>query len=267
MVALTPVTLLIKKENVYAMKQIKEWLCELIESEGEFYGYIKLTVCLRKKYNLYINKKKVYRLCKELDILRPQRQKKIKHPRKIARNRVITAPNQLWEIDVKYGYIAGEDRFFFIAPIIDVYDRSIVDCHIGLSCSALDIAVTVKGALFKRAIYDNEEKTLILRSDNGPQFISSLFEETCNNLKIEHERIPFKTPNKNAHIESFNNILEHECLACNEFETYAEGYKAVSEFIKFYNEVRIHSGINYLSPNEFYLKTLLNLIDPVEVRV
>lgn len=131
----------------------------------------------------------------------------------------------------------------------------------------MDIAVTVKGALFKRAIYDNEEKTLVLRSDNGPQFISSLFEETCNNLKIEHERIPFKTPNKNAHIESFNNILEHECLACNEFETYAEGYKAVSEFIKFYNEVRIHSGINYLSPNEFYLKTLLNLIDPVEVRV
>jgi len=64
---------------------------------------------------------------------------------------------------------------------------------------------------------------VLIISDNGPQFISSLFEETCTNLKIEHERIPFKTPNKNAHIESFNNIHEHECLACNEFETYAEG--------------------------------------------
>jgi len=45
----------------------------LVAGDGFPYGYRKLTVCLKEDYRLKINKKKVYRLCKELDILRPQR--------------------------------------------------------------------------------------------------------------------------------------------------------------------------------------------------
>ncbi|MCA1319704.1 IS3 family transposase [Bacillus tianshenii] len=67
----------------------------LIEGETEIYGYRKLTKALNRKYKLIINKKKVYRLCKELDILMPQREKKQKHPRRLAKNRKITGPNQL----------------------------------------------------------------------------------------------------------------------------------------------------------------------------
>ena len=62
-------------------EQVKEWLCELITAEGFAYGYLKLTYCLRRNFNLVINKKKVYRLCKELAILRPQRKVKHKHPK------------------------------------------------------------------------------------------------------------------------------------------------------------------------------------------
>jgi putative transposase len=107
-------------------EQIQEWLMELIAGDGYAYGYRKLTVLLRREYSLVINKKKVYRLCKELGVLRPQRQKKAKFPRKIARNRTITGSNQLFETDIKYGYIAGEDRFFFVQSCIDVYDRSVI---------------------------------------------------------------------------------------------------------------------------------------------
>lgn len=93
-------------------EQIKEWLTELVLGEEGGYGYRKLTKCLKLQYHLLINKKKVYRLCRELKILNKQREIKQKHPRKLARNRTITSVNQLWEIDIKYGYIAGENRFF-----------------------------------------------------------------------------------------------------------------------------------------------------------
>ena len=63
-----------------------------------------------------------------------------------------------------------------------------------------------------------------------------IFEDTCLELHIEHERIPVKTPNKNAHIESFHRILEDECFKINEFQNYAEAYKIVNEFMIFYNE-------------------------------
>ena len=74
---------------------------------------INLTICLKEDYKLLINRKKVYRLCKELNILRPQRKIHKKHPRRLAKQDTITGPNQLLEMDVKYGYITGTDSFFF----------------------------------------------------------------------------------------------------------------------------------------------------------
>lgn len=147
--------------------EVSEWICELIEGEGYAYGYLKLTVCLRKRYGLVINKKKVYRLCKELGVLRPQRKVKPKHPRRLARNRVVTGSNQLWEADVKYGYIEGERRFFFVMSVLDVYDRSVVASHIGLHATAEDAAITLGNALWKRKLLHSEHKPVI-RTDNGP---------------------------------------------------------------------------------------------------
>jgi putative transposase len=72
----------------------------------------------------------------------------------------------LFETDIKYGYIAGEDRFFFIQSVLDVYDRSVIAYHIGLSCEAKDASRTVQQALFKRQLFGTEARP-VLRSDNG----------------------------------------------------------------------------------------------------
>lgn len=192
----------------------------------------------------------MYRLCKELNILRPQRKIKPKHPRRLARKREITSSNQLWEMDIKYGYIVGDDRFFFLMSIIDVFDRSIINYHIGLSCLAKDAAATLKGALMRRQLYQSNRKPVI-RTDNGPQFIADAFEVACKELGMEHERIPCSTPNMIAHIESFHSILEDECLSRYEFQSYAEAYQTVTGYIRHYNEIRIHSSLKYMSPHEF----------------
>lgn len=247
-------------------EQIQEWLMKLIEGDGYAYGYRKLTVSLRRQYHLIINKKKVYRLCKNLEILRPQRQKRTSYPRRLARNRQITASNQLFETDIKYGYIAGEDRFFFIQSCLDVYDRSIVAYHIGLSCEAKDVVRTLQAALFKRQLFDAKAKPVV-RSDNGPQFISHAFQQACEQFGLEHERIPPKTPNLNAHIEAFHRLLQDECLSRFEFKSYKEAYEAVTEYIRFYNERRIHSSLRDLSPNEFYLQNQKQLVLIPAVRV
>jgi len=232
-------------------EQIKEWIMEAIEEDGFAYGYFKLGKLLKREYSLVINKKKMYRLCKELGVLKPQRRTKSKYPRKLARNRNVTAPNQLWEVDIKYGYITGEDRFFFVLSYIDVYDRQIVGYHIGLRCEAADAVSALKSALWKRKIIEQSGQLPTIRSDNGPQFVSALFQSTCEQFGVEHERIPPKTPNMNAHIESFHRLLEDDCLSSEEFDTYAQAYKAVVEYMDFYNNRRLHSSLHYLPPAEF----------------
>ena len=130
-------------------------------------------------------------------------------------------------------------------------DRSIIDYHLGLSCTAKDAVRILKTSLMKRQLYNQPVKPVI-RSDNGPQFISHLFGDSCVELGVEHERIPVRTPNKNAHIESYHAILEAECLSRYEFQTFEEVYEVLENFVQKYNRVRIHSSLKYRPPVECY---------------
>ncbi|QCT03679.1 integrase catalytic subunit [Paenibacillus algicola] len=248
-------------------EQISEWITEFLAGEGAAYGYRKLTVLLRRRYKLRINKKKVYRLCKLMDVLRPQRKIILKYPKRLANNRVITASNQLWEVDIKYGWIHGEQRFFFLLmSIIDVFDRAIVTYHIGLTCEAKHLVQITQEALMKRQLFDQADKPVI-RSDKGPQFISNRFAEVCTEFGMVHERIPPKTPNKNAHIESYHAIIELECYRRNEFDTYPQAYEMVIQFIQDYNQIRLHGSIYDFSPYEYMKAVKDGTVKPKQVKV
>jgi putative transposase len=96
-------------------------------------------------------------------------------------------------MDVKYGYITGTDSFFFQLSLIDVFDRSIIEYHLGLSCKAKDAVRVLKNSLSKRGLARGMALPKI-RTDNGPQFTSNLFEEVVEELGVIHERISCKNP-------------------------------------------------------------------------
>ena len=245
--------------------QVMEWIIEILEDENPAYGYEKLTWRLRRRYGLTINKKKVYRLCREMALLWPQRQRKTVHPRRLPRNGVITRPNQLWQTDLKYGYIVGEDRFFSRQGIIDVCDRSIIAYHIGLTCKAVDAARILAQAVAVRQAEWGEPP--VIRTDNGPPCIAAKFEQQCHTLSLDHERIPVHSPHDNAYIESWHAQLERECLARQEFMTYAEAYRVVTQWIHHYNTIRIHRRLDYRSPREMRARVAAGLAQWIPLRV
>jgi putative transposase len=235
--------------------QIQEFLMDAIEGEEGIYGYRKLTHYLRTEHQLKINPKKVYRLCEELGILLPQRRAISAYPRRLAKQHIITEPNQMWQLDIKYGSIKDSGRFFFLASAIDVFDRSIVAYYKGSRCQATDITKVLKTALLRRQVYlpkRKEELGLIIRTDNGPQFLSKAFGEFCELTGVYHERIPPKSPNLNAFIESFHSVLEKECYQKYDFECFDEAYFRIDEYIEFYNQRRYHGSLKYLSPQQFH---------------
>ena len=245
--------------------QVMEWIIEILEDENPAYGYEKLTWRLRRRYGLTINKKKVYRLCREMALLWPQRQRKTVHPRRLPRNGVITRPNQLWQTDLKYGYIVGEDRFFSRQGIIDVCDRSIIAYHLRLTCKAADAARILAQAVAVRQAEWREPP--IIRTENGPQFIAAKFEQQCHTLSLDHERIPVHSPHDNAYIESWHAPWERECLARQEFMTYAEAYRVVTQWIHHYNTIRIHRRLDYRSPREMRARVAAGLAQWIPLRV
>lgn len=239
--------------------QVLEWLSEYIASpDGQAYGYRKLTTWLRREHHLVINKKTVYRLLKEAQLLQGRRfPLAANRPvRRLALNRVITGPNQLWETDLKYGYIVGRDRFFYLASVIDVFDRSILSYHIGWTCTALQALRALQGAVAQRQPDWTPGTAPVIRTDNGPQFTAQVWAQGVEALGLEHERIPNATPNRNAHIESWHSIWEAECLGNQVFHTLAEAYEAVAQWITFYNQRRMHGSLQDWAPAQFYLGAL-----------
>jgi putative transposase len=238
-------------------EQIEEWLMEAVEGEEGIYGYKKLTQYIKETYSLKINKKKVHRLCTKLDILLPVRHAPSSYPRKLARNHEITGPNQLWQVDIKYGSIEESGRFFFLASAIDVFDRSIVGYYRGSKCQAKDITDMLREAIKNRKVVIPEETdkhSIIIRSDNGPQFISKEFGDFCVEKQVFHERIPPKSPNLNAFIESFHSVIERECYQQHTFECFEEAYYWIDQYMDFYNNRRYHGSLEYLSPARYNWK-------------
>jgi len=201
----------------------------------------------KRDYAIIINHKKVYRLCKELNILLPKKKKTSKFKRRISENRRVNAPNQLYQFDIKYGYIHGENRHFYLLAFLDVFTKEVVGYHIGRTCTGKDLKLTFERILASREV--NPEK-LVIRSDNGPQMTSNQFKYFVEE-KVHHEFIPPGCPNKNAFIESFFSIFETAFLVPSYFKSFAEAYKKTVEYITFYNEKRLHGSIKKLSPREF----------------
>lgn len=213
-------------------------------------GCYKLSGYLYRDYGYIVNHKKVYRLCRENRLLLPARKKisKVKGKR-ICRNRTISNPNELWELDLKYGYIHGEERFYFMLIIIDVFLRYVVNYHIGLSCTGKDLVLALNRAIER---HKAEPGQLVIRSDNGTQMTSKAFVESikCYDEEVIHELIPTATPNKNAHVEAFNSILEIEFLQVRYFDNYSQAYEETVEFLHHYNTERIHGSLKWKTPSE-----------------
>ena len=91
-----------------------------------------------------------------------------------------------------------------------------------------------------------------IRSDNGTQLVSRIVELSLSSLRIEHERIHPGTPKEDAHIESFNSILEKEVVRRFEFSSFSDAENTIDRFTAFYNNERLHSAIGYKAPKEVY---------------
>lgn len=147
---------------------------------------------------------------------------------------MVSRSNQLWETDVIYGDIAGEDQFSTSQPSSMCASGKLL-----LTTSAYRAGPsTTRGPCPKPGTGGGP---------NGPKFTAHTFEARCEELGVDHERIPAATPQIHAVMERWDAPLNRECLA-QEFTTFAEAYHAVSPWIQDYNERRLHGSPKFWSP-------------------
>ncbi len=62
----------------------------------------------------------------------------------------------------------------------------------------------------------------------------------------------------NIAIERFWRTIKYEDLYINDYKNVKEIKRAIADFMKFYNQRRLHSTLKYLTPDKFYYRNLQN---------
>lgn len=238
--------------------QVLDEIRELLSREFVCYGYKKVTKHLQRS-GYRINRKKVFRLMKENNLLNHTYNYRSPAKRVVESVVDVHAPNEVWEMDIKYVYIQGENRTAYLFAIIDCFTREVVGHYMGYHCTSRDVKMAMDFAFLDRG--GNAVSKVRIRSDNGTQFVSRVVEQFLSSSNIEHERIHPATPKEDAHIESFNSILEKEVIRRFEFSSFKDSDGTIDRFIAFYNNERLHSAIGYRAPKEVYETWKENLIE------
>jgi putative transposase len=226
---------------------VVEEIEELLSREFVCYGYKKTAEQL-KRYGYEINRKKVWRLMRENNLLNSSYNVR-KPVMRVARSMVeVNGPNEVWEFDIKYVWIAGESRNAYLLAMIDCFSREAVGHYLGYHCTGDDVKETMASAFDRRGLH--EISRIRMRSDNGTQLVCNTVENFLSTMSIPHERIHPATPKEDAHIESFNSILEREVIRRFEFESFGEAESTIGRFVDFYNNERLHTAIGYITPKE-----------------
>lgn len=155
-------------------------------------------------------------------------------------------PDQLWVADITY--LPTYQGFLYLAVVLDVFSRRVV----GWSMASHLRTDLVLGAL-EMALWNRRPAPgLIHHGDHGSQYTSLAFGARCRAAGIRLSMGSVGDAYDNALMESFFGSLEAELIDRSTWRTHSDARLAVFDYLEaFYNRVRRHSALGYLSPVEF----------------
>ena len=247
------------RENSYkkANEKLDKKILEEYEKSKRRYGSPKITQIL-KRQGIEVSQKRVARRMKELGIksiivkkFNHSGNKKVDDTNKenlLAQNFKAEKPGEKWVGDITYIY-TKETGWTYLAIVMDLFDLKVIGWSYGLNMTA----ELVKSAFKKAKIVRETTEGMIFHSDLGSQYTSNEFEKLLMENNVKHSYSKKGYPYDNASMESFNAILKKEEVNVNTYETFKEARQAIFEFIEsWYNNIRIHSSNDYMTPNEKY---------------
>lgn len=151
-------------------------------------------------------------------------------------------PGDLVEVDTIHLMNNSKEKIY-IYTLIDIYSR----WAYARASNRLNTRISIefiRGAKRRFPFAFN-----CLQSDHGSEF-SQHFSER---VRITHRHSRVRKPNDNAHLERFNRTLQVELLNQLPKETDTIN-KYLPKYLKYYNEERLHMGINLKTPKQYLSK-------------
>ena len=168
-------------------------------------------------------------------------------PNLLDRNFTVAAPNRVWVGDVTY--ISTNEGWLFLAVVIDLFSRRIVGWSLREQITSEIVIDALRMAWFLRC--PDRKAGLIFHSDRGSQYASHEFNKLLKECGITPSMSRKGNCWDNACSETLFGSLKVERLHGQHFETRRQGKDEALDWLLWYNQTRLHSTLNYVSPMQF----------------
>ena len=155
-------------------------------------------------------------------------------------------PNEKWTSDITYIWV--DNRWMFLAVVMDLFSRRIVGWSLGTDMTERLIEEALQMALRCR----DTAPGLLVHSDRGVQYRAQRYIDVLQNAKCKISMSRKGNCWDNAPMESFFSRLKVELIYRKEFQTHEELKTGIFTYIEiFYNRKRRHSYNGGISPVAF----------------
>lgn len=217
---------------------LEEAIKETAASNNRLFGVRKMVMALNRK-GVRAGFKKVYRVMSRLDLLSVYRPKRKKYPKSapehtadniLHREFNASKPNDKWVTDITELKIPGTGQKLYISTIADLYDRSIVACHISTRNDAFLVDETLR-----KALAVNPGGCRIFHSDRGFQYTRPVFGNRLESLGIIQSMSRVSRCIDNGCEEGLQGILKDmQEILYPGISTVNEGIEAFEKTINYY---------------------------------
>ena len=221
------------------------------------YGSPRVHRALRH-HGVWVGRKRVARLMSELGLRSISRRKyrcttDSSHGLKAAENKLERAfeqaePNRVWVGDITYLWTTR--GWLYLAVLVDLASRRVVGWAMANHLRQELAQVCLKMALQRR----QPALGWLHHTDQGVQYVAQdyrgLVEAWGGQMSMSRRGDCWD----NAVAESFFATLKKELTHGQSFETHEEASLAILDYIRWYNADRMHSALDYESPNRYEKK-------------
>ncbi len=172
-------------------------------------------------------------------------------PDLIRREFSAAAPDRLWMADITY--VRTDEGFLYLAFILDACSRKLVGWSMASHLRTELVVDALEMAVWRR----KPDAGLVHHTDRGSQYTALSFGKRLKEVGIAPSMGRTGSALDNAMAESFASTLKAELVDRHRFPTRGAARVAIFEYVEgFYNRVRRHSSLGYLSPSDYETATM-----------
>lgn len=238
-------------------QELTKLITQIFKDNHHVYGQRKIKVELQK-LDWQVSRRRIGRIMKEQGLLSKYTVAQFK-PRKSpvnesatvnVLNRKFNQKKALKVIVSDLTYVRVAQRWHYICVLVDLYNREII----GYSSGPHKNAELVQRA-FSTVPY-NLTRLELFHTDRGSEFKNQLIDKALDTFGIQRSLSNKGTPYDNAVAESTFKTIKTEFINGRVFEHQKELDLELFDYVNWYNTIRIHGSLGYLSPREYKLSNL-----------